>query len=654
MDWKKKIVTDFVQHAGTQVWAVSDPDELVRNESVIAQLREKGFECLFFDDPIEFRYEYESRIRRAWERGKDLPLIVLFDEPLSGFDSIPSDLLVSAARLEFSLRHVFPIYDAEVLRELPLAMWDKLAAHMASRHGKSLNHKETAELALRLCYQLSSDLIDSVPELIRRLIELHCNHQGLPELLALRFASDLKKRKVFKNFDLARLCADQDFFWHFLKSNWEDFIRMSVGLKPELVAEHQLLPFNDPLLRGYLESLLEKGKIDPIDLHGIKVADHHWWSVGVKKAITDDSTILESDLLSLKDLIPTANANSREWIDFALIYSKLVSKLFCQSASNLQSAFWRDLWTEVDSRFFSWLEFYYGGLYNLPASPPVMQHHIPKQLNRLRIERKKVALLLLDGLSMAGWSTAHRLLSEQLPSDYKYQTSGVFSWLPSLTPFCRQSVFYGQAPRLFAETLTRTDKDAARWQSFWQTHAELRPSQISHFQHHGKPEECEGFADALEGKIAVGVTVTMPDEIMHGVSLGWPAWHQELNLWMQGGYLKQLIEQLMEQGFTVAITADHGNLEAIGTGKINEGVLAGSRGQRTRLYSNEDLRNHAFEANPEKSQCFNTPILPGNQFPLFAKGRGAFIKEGDVVVTHGGASLDEMIVPWVLLERSSQ
>ena len=39
---------------------------------------------------------------------------------------------------------------------------------------------------------------------------------------------------------------------------------------------------------------------------------------------------------------------------------------------------------------------------------------------------------------------------------------------------------------------------------------------------------------------------------------------------------------------------------------------------------------------------------------LYPKGRGAFVAKDDVVVTHGGPSLDELLVPWIVIKGKDQ
>ncbi len=655
MVWQKKIVSQFIPDAGTNVWAVSDPDGLVRNERVMAELQNKGFDCLFFEDPLEFRYEYESRIRRAWERGDVLPVIIIFDEQVEGFNALPSDVLASATQIELGLRFVFPNCYTSVIREIPLILWGKLEAHLAKHSRKVFNKRDTEELVLRVCYLLSPELIDSIPEFFRRLFDLHLSQNKLPESLSSRFEAELGHRAEFADLEVKRLCGDPNFFWHFIARQWTQFIAEVSGMAKPNDPVERIIPFDDPLLRGYAEALLDAGHIDTIEADERNLPPEAcWWRVGLNIGKAEATALTEQDLRPLLDSLPATAAHSRDWIDYALRYSKLVSKLFQNTPQAPIQQFWTDLWPQVDQRFTQWLEQFYGGLYNLPASPPVMQHHIPKQLNRYRMQGRRVALIVLDGMSLAGWLAAYEKLSKQLPSNLRVETGGVFSWLPSLTPVCRQAIYSGQAPRLFQETITRTDRDGPRWKAFWEANAELRPNQIHHGHHKGNFSEAELDRDMLDATVALGLTIEKPDKIMHGSSLGWAGWYQQIGLWLDNGYLSALMTRLIESGYTVCVTSDHGNLEATGTGKISQGVLAESRGQRCRLYANESLCASTHSDYPDTTNHLELPISGEKMHPLFAKGRGAFVSEGETIVTHGGASLDEMIVPWVVIEEGAK
>ena len=102
-------------------------------------------------------------------------------------------------------------------------------------------------------------------------------------------------------------------------------------------------------------------------------------------------------------------------------------------------------------------------------------------------------------------------------------------------------------------------------------------------------------------------------------------------------------------GFAVTITSDHGNLEATGIGRQKVGVVPDEKGERVLVFPDELTRRNFAEQVPGAAQ-WPTAGLPAGYFPLLAPGRGAFLPEGARAVTHGGASLEEVIVPFIRIE----
>ena len=104
-------------------------------------------------------------------------------------------------------------------------------------------------------------------------------------------------------------------------------------------------------------------------------------------------------------------------------------------------------------------------------------------------------------------------------------------------------------------------------------------------------------------------------------------------------------------GFAVYLTSDHGNVEANGGGRPSEGAVADVRGERARIYSDEALRTRVHEQFPD-AIAWPAIGLPEDYLALLAPARSAFVREGERVVGHGGASLEEVVVPWVRIERA--
>jgi len=115
-----------------------------------------------------------------------------------------------------------------------------------------------------------------------------------------------------------------------------------------------------------------------------------------------------------------------------------------------------------------------------------------------------------------------------------------------------------------------------------------------------------------------------------------------LDVWAANGFLADLVARATAAGIETWITADHGNLECIGTGSVSEGVAIESAGKRLLRYPNRTLRD---TSTADGIVWDNIPGMPSSAEPLlFAPGRSAFTSN-KISVSHGGLSFDEVIVP---------
>jgi hypothetical protein len=144
----------------------------------------------------------------------------------------------------------------------------------------------------------------------------------------------------------------------------------------------------------------------------------------------------------------------------------------------------------------------------------------------------------------------------------------------------------------------------------------------------------------------IGLVVDHIDHMMHGMTLGLPGLHQQLRLWLRSGFLASLIQRLVQGGYQIYLTSDHGNVVARGIGRPGEQSLADLKGERVRVYPNETLRNRVQQAFAA-AVAWPTEGLPPDFYPLLAPGRSAFITAGETTVSHGGNLLEEVIVPYV-------
>ena len=148
----------------------------------------------------------------------------------------------------------------------------------------------------------------------------------------------------------------------------------------------------------------------------------------------------------------------------------------------------------------------------------------------------------------------------------------------------------------------------------------------------------------------VKLVVDKIDKIMHGMEMGTAGMHNQVGQWAKQPYLNKLLDLLLDHRFQVYLTSDHGNVEAEGCGRPSEGAVAEPRGERVRIYPDAALRGKVKERFPAALE-WSTVGLPEDYLALLAPARQAFVQGKQRIVSHGGVSVEELIVPLIQIDR---
>lgn len=665
--WRDLILAEFTPKV-SRLTLVADPDGLLLEEGILEGIRERGFELIPFEDHIAFRYAYESKFRSHWDRGEHTDLVVVLRSPASDLDSLPYDLLQAGRKLAFNLGDIFPNLSYPVVAALDRGDLDALFQAQKHHAPGVLGDNATKEFALRHVFGIAPELIKQPADLLRTLLRRHYQGQRIPRILDERFVQLQRQNSAFDSWPLETLLADREAFLAFLQERWPIFLdheaaKGSPGTRADkepyglTVAGPADLPFDHDDVRVYVNSLFLEGRLRAVAHQHATALAKTWAGIGLRTDPAADRLHRLGKLIeSLTASLPTEDARYGDWLRFARGWAEQVV-LANQSHEGLpdtttQSI--KSLQVQADQRLATWLAKRYAGLINLPPVPPVMLHHLPRFLSRQMAEGRaaKVALLVVDGLSLDQWLIVRDVLASQQPAlDFKEQT--IFAWIPSLTAVSRQAAFAGKAPVFFPGSIQTTEKEPALWAQFWADQG-ATPNEIVYMKGLGEGS-LEGVSEALshpKARIA-GLVVDKVDKIMHGMELGTAGMHNQIRQWAQEAYLRELIDLLLDQGYRVYLTSDHGNVEAEGYGKPSEGVLADLRGQRVRIYPDAVLRAKSRDKFPMALKW--VPIgLPDDYLPLLAPARKAFVQEKQRIVCHGGASIEEIIVPLVQITRKHE
>ncbi len=669
-NWREQVLADLVPGLAP-VTLAADPDRLLLDEDLLAETRARGFELLTWEDPVAFRLAHETRRQTVsgdggGDDGGGVALLLRFDR--DDFSAVPYDLLQTGRPLRFNLSDLFPGLSYPVIASLDRSDLDAVHRARTEHRSKELGENATRDFVLHHVFGVRLPEISRPAELLHALLRRHCAGRRLPRLLDDRLVESLRCNPAFDCWPLDSIVPHREAFFSFLQERWPAFLDGRAGgaataardgkAAPGLKLDGpRALPFGAADVRPYVESLFLEGRLSPVRHHAGTERREDWVAVGIRSDPEEDRLRrLEKLLGHLGSMIPQVGARHPDWLAFAWPWAELSVLWWAAPAKARQelSGGLVNLRSRVDESFLAWVESRYAGLHNQPPDPPAMVHHLPRYLAR-RIEdapEGKVALVVLDGLALDQWLLLRGVLEDQRP-DLGFRSGAVFAWAPTITSVSRQALFAGRPPFCFESHLHTTEKENLLWRRFWAEN-DLNEHEVAYLRDRG-----DGRIDKLRestsspGLRVLGIVVHKVDDIMHGMELGASGMHNQVRQWAEEGVPSALVDTLLDSGFVVFLASDHGNIETTGIGRPADGALADTRGKRARLYSDATLRDRVLEQFPD-AVAWPGPGLPHDCYPLLAPGRSAFAPAGERTVGHGGISLEELVVPFIEIEKSAE
>ncbi len=666
-DWRTSILQEFVPQVAP-LTLVADPDGLLLEEKMLSIIRNRGFEILEYDDPIEFRFKLSLMRANTDSDGYDrcAEIVVVCQRLNENFNLLPYDLLDTGRQLRFDLGSLFPNLSYPVLTLLNRADLDALFQAQQRYKPGHLGDNGTKEFALRHVFEIAPELIKEPSDLLCVLLKRYHKTHRIPSVINERFIEILRERSVFQDWPLETIIPDGEAFLRFLQERWPIFLENVTVQAGEMMKEPQPyncrikgpkdLPFDHDDVRLYVDRLFLNGLLSPVSVSDLNVLEKSWVRIGIRQdPVSDRRNRFDGLATTLASEIPQDRTNHDDWIKFGFRWAELTAlkATLGNNLSEMQIECYANTQKAVDQAFGQWLQLRYAGLHYLPVDPPVMLHHVPRTIAR-QIEKgtlTKAALVVVDGLSLDQWITLRDALICQR-AGITTSEHAVFAWVPTITAVSRQAIFSGKAPMFFPSSIYTTDKEPSLWAQFWADH-EMKQQNVGYVKSLGDGDLSRVNELMVNSEIRVlGLVVDTVDSIMHGMKLGNAGMHSLIRQWVEKGFLVSLIALLLAHGFRIYLTSDHGNVESVGCGRPAEGSVADLRGERVRVYSRTVLRDSVHNQYPDTIE-WPTWGLPTDYLPLIASNRKAFVKEGDQIVCHGGTSIEEVLVPFIEIDEAA-
>jgi len=610
------------------MYCVLDELNILKQKQVVETLSEKGIVLFEYDDVIEFRYFYENNYRHINKANLQILIVYGFD---GQFNTLPYDVLNEGIRIDLSISRLFPQFDASVIQLCPSELFNKLY-ELHQKVFTKLNRRATIDYLLENAFSIQIESVFNSVSLFKMALAYYKQFEAdLPTIFYERLIEITHLKYPFIQLDLMEIFISRKNFEQFLNTQWQHFVHTKHQQKNNQIADGNENYGGQYFIDPYVQSNVIKF-VKPVKVENI-LEYEEWMRLGLINKEKEPIFRDEYELFKREDWLMLASRIGEE--QATLLEQGILPNDFVEQVS------------KANLSFQQWMLDSYSSMRTLPILPiPKMVHQIPHYLSRKAED--KIALVVLDGMSFTQWYSIKAYLRE---SGFSFDEHAVFSWVPSVTSVARQSIFSGKEPRDFADTIDTTRREKVYWEQFWEQEG-FAKQYVAYEKSLGlEVYNPLNFVYQQMPNIRIyGAVIDIIDQIMHGATQGLKTIQSELKTWLNTNYLVQFLSNLIDAGFDVYVTSDHGNVECTGRGRIPQGVTVETKGERFRTYQSEVIRNQTALDHPD-TVIWNDASLPEDYFVLLANDKRTFTQKSDKIVTHGGIHIEEVIVPFVKVTR---
>ena len=268
---------------------------------------------------------------------------------------------------------------------------------------------------------------------------------------------------------------------------------------------------------------------------------------------------------------------------------------------------------------------------NIDEASPVL---VSKAMDYMHGHSDKFVVIVMDGMSEFDW----KIISSSFKS-LLYEKSSMFAMIPSTTSISRQCLLSGKYPRQLLEPWKQSKEKT----EFINCAKDLGYSDIQIGHERGYDAQFGSFVRCG------AVIINDVDDMVHAQTQGRLGMYNDITVLANQRKLLEMAQRFLAAEYDVYITADHGNTVCTGLGKLmGTGVEVETKSRRMVV-----LKDFADKAGLiEKYGLVDYPkyYLPKEYDYLICDVGDSFDAKGDDVMTHGGITLDEVVVPFIKIK----